>query len=88
MIPPTQAFFLTTHSKAVPPPPESSMPDGKAAESYFDQPEVMEAYLAQRAIQVPEFSPLPDDAVGGRLRARAEEVCDHVLFIHAHEAYA
>lgn len=74
VIPPTQLFFLTTQSKTVPPPPETSIPDGQAASSYFDKPEVKAAYLAQRAIQVPEFAPLPDDAVGGRLRARAEEV--------------
>ena len=84
MIPPTQPFFLTTHSKAVPPPPESAAPDGEAAGSYFDKPEVKAAYLAQRAIQVPEFSPLPDDAVGGRLRARAEEVWLLVFLIFAH----
>ncbi|KAF8523219.1 hypothetical protein JB92DRAFT_3110190 [Gautieria morchelliformis] len=90
VIPPTQPFFLTTHSKAVPPPPEASAPDGEAAGSYFDQPEVKAAYLAQRAIQVPEFSPLPDDAVGGRLRARAEEEgpeTSDLAYINRHRKY-
>ncbi|KAF8527447.1 hypothetical protein BU17DRAFT_61593 [Hysterangium stoloniferum] len=66
---PEQPFFLTTHAGLVP-----RAQEGDAdTESYFDQPEVRAACLAQEAIQVPHFEPLPDDAVGGRLRARAEE---------------
>lgn len=66
--------------------PTSSETDHVDLESYFDRPEVKAKYLAQKAIQVPEFSPLPDDAVGARLRARAPEVrhplLNRMLFIH------
>lgn len=54
--------------------PEGGESSTAPSTSYFDKPEVKTAYLAQKAIQVPEYSPLPDDAVGGRLRARQDEV--------------
>ena len=66
--------MLTTNAALVPPPPDAGLPAGEASGSYFDKPEVKANYLAQKAIQVPEYAPLPDDAVGGRLRARQEVV--------------
>lgn len=70
--------------------PASSETDAVDLESYFDRPEVKAAYLAQKAIQVPEFSPLPDDAVGARLRARAPEESEETqdwAYIKRHQRY-
>ena len=51
-----------------------------ANERYFERPEVIKAYREQLDIQTPEYRVLGDEAkVGGRLRARIEEVrfeCD------------
>jgi hypothetical protein len=46
-----------------------------ANERYFERPEVIKAYREQLDIQTPEYTVLGDEAkVGGRLRARNEEV--------------
>ena len=56
--------------------PSSIAANPYATERYFDRPEVIEAYRFQQEIQTPEFCALSDVAsVGGRLRARGEEVC-------------
>lgn len=49
-----------------------------ASERYFERPEVIKAYREQQEIQTPEYTVLGDEAkVGGRLRARGEEVSPH-----------
>jgi len=75
VIPPTQAFYLTTNARKVPSAPAASAPAGMTDGSYFDKPAVKESLLAQQVIQVPEYKTLQeDDAVAGRLRTRQDEV--------------
>ncbi|GJJ13266.1 hypothetical protein Clacol_007517 [Clathrus columnatus] len=90
VIPFAQKFTLSTNVRLIPTAPAPEGGESSTSGSYFDKPEVKAAYLAQKAIQVPEFAPLPDDAVGGRLRARQDEEgyeTSDVAYVNRHRKY-
>ena len=76
LIPSNSVFVLTTDSSMLPSTSTQELGQNLFAnERYFDRPEVIKAYREQQDIQTPEYTVLGDDAkVGGRLRARGEEV--------------
>ncbi|KAI8990701.1 hypothetical protein BD414DRAFT_535972 [Trametes punicea] len=76
LIPATTNFLLTTNGTLLPPASEpfEAQLNTPAYSRYFDRPEVQQAYRAQKLIQTPEFTELPQDAnVGGRFRPRGSE---------------
>ncbi|THH06672.1 hypothetical protein EW145_g3926 [Phellinidium pouzarii] len=76
LIPSKTVFVLTTDSRFVPSASTSELGlNHYANERYFDRVEVIKAYQEQQDIQIPEFTQMTDEEmVGGRLRARSNEV--------------
>lgn len=76
LIPPSTTLSLVTDSTLVPHLADvTDIANGKNVsgsmyESYFDRPEVARSFRDQELIETPVFTAIPDNAVGGRLRAR------------------
>lgn len=76
LIPPNTIFVLTTDTSMTPSTSAQDLQQNLFAnERYFERPEVIKAFREQQDIEIPEYTVLGDEArVGGRLRARGEEV--------------
>ncbi|TDL20979.1 hypothetical protein BD410DRAFT_840942 [Rickenella mellea] len=92
LIPSNSVFLLTTDSSLVQSSPSSSedhelLFNYVANERYFDRPDVIQSIKGTQVIQVPEFVNLADEkAVGGRLRARGEEVGEQTTIADTSDA--